>query len=90
LRTRPTARSQGLSSFKFNQNNSRSSEALQSSQPVSLTNPLSVLKKLPSPTTTNEATSSQGRTIALSKYSYRRKQKQKQQSLRINVNNHHV
>jgi len=87
LRTRLTARSQGVSSFKYNQNNSRSSEALHSSQPVSLINPLSVLKMLSYPTSRNEATSSQGRTIDISKYSYKRKQKQ--QSLGINVNNHH-
>ena len=89
MRTRLTARSQGVSSFKYNQNNSRSSEALHSSQPVSLINPLSVLKMLSYPTSRNEATSSQSRTIDISKYSYKRKQKQKRQSVGINVNNYH-
>jgi len=69
LQTRPTARSQGVSSFKYNQYSSRNPEALQSSQPVSLTNPLSVLTKLPDPTTRNEATSAKGRTINTSNYS---------------------
>jgi len=63
LRTRATARSQGLSSLKYTQNNSSRSEALPSSQPLSVTNPLSLLTKLPDPTTRNEATSSKGRTI---------------------------
>jgi len=89
LRKRLTARSQGVSSFKYNHNNSRSSEALHSTQPISLTNPLSVLKMLPDPTSRNEATSSQGRTTDISKYSSKRKQKQKQQSVGINVNNYH-
>jgi len=83
------ARSQGVSLFKYNHNNSRSSEALHSTQPLPLTNPLSVLKMLPDPTSRNEATSSQGRTIDISKYSYKGKQKQKWQSSGINVNNHH-
>jgi hypothetical protein len=63
MRTRLTAGSPGVSTFMYNQNNSRSSRALQASQPISVTNPLSVLKKLPDPTTRNEENSSEGRKI---------------------------
>jgi hypothetical protein len=67
---------------------SRGSEALQSSQPVSVTNRFSLLTKLPDPTTRYEATSSESRkTIDI--YNYKRKQNQKRQSVRNNVNNHH-
>jgi len=41
--TKPTAMSQVVSTFKCNQNNSKISEALQSSQPLSVTNRFSVL-----------------------------------------------
>ena len=51
--TRPTARSE-VSTFKCNHDNSTRSEALQSSHPVSVTNRVSVLAKLPDPTTRNE------------------------------------
>jgi hypothetical protein len=69
-----TARSQ-VSTFKCNHSNSRKSEALQSSQPVPITNRFSVLAKLPDPTTRNEANSSEGRrTIDGLNYSYKRKQ----------------
>jgi hypothetical protein len=86
----PTARSQVIFTFKCNQNNSRRSEALQSSQPISATNWFSVLTKLPDPTTRSEATSLEGRsTIDTSNYNYKREKEQKWQSMRNNVNNNH-
>ena len=86
--TRPTARSQ-VSTFKCNHDNSRRSEALHSSQPVSVTNRFSVLAKLPDPTTRNEETPPEGRPVDGSSYNYKRKQNQKRQSMRNNVNNYH-
>ena len=77
----------GESTINRNHNNSRKSEALLLSQPVSVTNRFSVLTKLSDPTTRNGATSSERRTI--DGYNYKRIQNQKRHSVRNNVNNHH-
>jgi hypothetical protein len=85
---RTTSRSQ-VSSFKCNHNTSRRSEALQSSQPVPITNRFSVLTKLPDPTISNEATSLEGRrAIDGHNYNYKRKQNQERQSVQNNIKNH--